>query len=73
LPLPVGMMASTSRPARIAAMISACPSRNEEKPNTLRSSLWAASRSTLSGCAVSDARTTSHSLLAVIARLDRAI
>ena len=40
LPPPVGMMASTSRPARMAATISSCPGRKASKPKTdFRSSL----------------------------------
>src|SRR5215470_268689 len=45
LPLPVGITASTSRPARIVSMISPWPARNAAKPNTVRRRLWAAARS----------------------------
>jgi hypothetical protein len=34
LPPPVGMMASTSRPARTASTISSCPGRKPENPKT---------------------------------------
>ena len=37
LPLPVGMTASTSSPASVAARTSSCPGRKSEKPKTVDS------------------------------------